>query len=402
MKTSLYFSRPGVACAAGCDTETLWQSCVSGSQAGIKIVKAVSGKEFYAGKIEDSLLKSVPSAKYDMRIIRILNLAVQQIKPVVENAKLKSGAARIGVFLGCCDNGSEFTVAGHKTYFETGAFPEGYELEVQSADYPATFVKEALGLEGPAFVFATACSSGASAVCKAREALEAEIIDAAVVGGVDVASDTVLLGFDSLEAVSDEKTNPFSKNRKGITLGEGAALFVLSKDKELVSDSGVSVILCGTGESADASHMTAPLEDGSGARRAIEAALSDAGFSAEEIDYINLHGTGTHLNDAMESRAVDAVFGGTKNRVWASSTKPLMGHTLGASGALELAVCYEALVHSAEKKLPVQVWDGVRDDEIPALNFVSGDTVLENEIKTAMSNSFGFGGCNISLIIKKV
>lgn len=400
MKTSLYFSKPGVACGAGCDAETLWNTCISGSQAGIKTVKAVSGKQFYAGKIDDSLLKSVPSAKYDMRIIRILNIAVEQIKPAVEKAKAKYGAARVGVFLGCCDNGSEFTVAGHKTYFETGAFPEGYELEVQSADYPATFVKEACGVEGPAFVFATACSSGASAVCKAREALEADIVDAAVVGGVDVASDTVLLGFDSLEAVSDEKTNPFSKNRKGITLGEGAALFVLSKDKELVSDD-VNIRLCGTGESADASHMTAPLEDGSGARRAIESALKDAGVSACDIDYINLHGTGTHLNDAMESRAVAGAFGEFSKTVFASSTKPLMGHTLGASGALELAVCYEALVHSAEKKLPVQIWDGVFDDEVPALNFVTKDTVVEKEIKTAMSNSFGFGGCNISLIICK-
>ena len=147
--------------------------------------------------------------------------------------------------------------------------------------------------------------------------------------------------------------------------------------------------------------MTAPLEDGSGAAQAIKEALNDSGLKPTDIDYLNLHGTGTHLNDAMEAKAVNAIFGEYTKDLPVSSTKPLMGHTLGASGAIELAICSHALRHSAEKKLPVHMWDGVFDDELPRLNFVKSGDVCKEEIKIAMSNSFGFGGCNISLIIGK-
>ncbi|MCR5614238.1 beta-ketoacyl synthase N-terminal-like domain-containing protein [Treponema sp.] len=401
MNQGLYLSHPGVICAAGANAEKLWECCFSGNQDGLKKVKAVSGKEFYAGRIDDSLLKPAVNAKYDMRIIRILDAALAQIKPVVDEVKAKYGDSRIGVCLGSCDNGSEFSLKAHRAYFADGKFPAGYELEVQGADYPATFVKEACGVTGPAFVFSTACSSSGSALVKAREMIEAGIIDAAIVGGVDIASDTVLLGFDSLEAVSDKKANPFSANRNGITLGEGAALFVLSRDKGLVTDEGFSCVLLGCGESADASHMTAPLEDGSGAAQAISAALTDASLKTGDIDYINLHGTGTHLNDSMEAKAVKTVFGELAEKIPVSTTKPLTGHTLGAAASIELAICYMALKNSACKKLPVQVWDKVREDGMPYLNFVDDGFEVEKEIKTAMSNSFGFGGCNISLIIGK-
>lgn len=400
MSENLYLSYPGVICAAGKNPAELWASCLSGSQSGIKKVTAVSGKDFFAGRIDDSLLSSVQHAKYDMRIIRILDRALEQIALLVERLK-KTVGSKIAVCIGSCDNGSEFSLAGHRVFFEKGKFPADYELDVQGADYPAVFVKEKFGLEGPAFVFSTACSSSGSAVLKARELILAGIADAAIVGGVDIASDTVLLGFDSLEAVSDEITNPFSRNRKGITLGEGAAVFVLCRDKELVSDEGFSCVLLGAGESADASHMTAPLEDGTGAACAIEAALKDAHLNPEKIDYINLHGTGTHLNDAMEAKAVKKVFASLAEKIPASSTKPLTGHTLGAASAIELAVCYMALKNCACKKLPVHVWDKEREEDMPQLNFVGNGFEVEKEIKTVMSNSFGFGGCNISLIIGK-
>lgn len=401
MNCNLYFSVPGVICAAGNDATSLWNSCISANQDGIKIVSAISGKDFFVGKIDDKFLPPVPFAKYDMRIIRILNNALNQIESFVENAKSKFGCDRVGVCLGSCDNGSEFSLKGHRSFFENGQFPSDYELDVQGADYPATFAKSKFGLTGPAFVFSTACSSSASAIIKAKELIIADIIDAAIVGGVDVASDTVLLGFDSLEAVSDEIANPFSKNRKGITLGEGAGVFVLSKDESIFGDNRVSVKLLGTGESSDASHMTAPLEDGSGAAQAIKEALIDSKLSVNDIDYLNLHGTGTVLNDSMESKAVSNVFGEYASLMPCSSTKPLMGHTLGASGAIELAVCYMTLLNSSQKKLPVHKFDGVLDENLPKLNFVTSDFVLKKEIKVTMSNSFGFGGCNVSLIIGK-
>lgn len=401
MSRSLYFSVPGVLCCAGSDAEALWNSCIAGNQGGIKRVPALSGKEFYAGRIDDSELESVPGAKYDTRIIRILNKTILQIQHAVERAKEKFGADRIAVCLGSCDNGSEGSLAGHRVFFETGNFSDTYELDAQSADYPAEFVRQKFGLAGSAYVFSTACSSSASAVVKAREMILAGIVDAAVVGGVDLASDTALLGFDSLETISDAVTNPFSKNRNGVTLGEGAAVFVLTADKSVACENGESIVLLGTGESSDANHITAPLEDGSGAARAMQEALCIAGVRPEQIDYVNLHGTGTHLNDLMEARAVKTVFGEYADVLPVSSTKAITGHTLGASSAIELAVCYMALVHSPSKKLPVHVFDGVRDEEIPGLHFVENGCHVQKEIKIAMSNSFGFGGCNISLIVGK-
>ena len=279
MNETIYLSAPGVICGAGSSIEKVWESCISGNRDGIKRVTAIGGTEFYAGKIDDSLLPSVSDARYDMRIIRILDKALIQIQSSVEKVKAKYGADRIAVCIGACDNGSEFSLAGHREFFANGKFPSNYKLDIQSADYPAAFIKEKCGLNGPAFVFATACSSSASAMIKARDMIQAGLVDAAVVGGVDIASDTVLLGFDSLEAVSDEKTNPFSKNRKGITLGEAATLFVVSKDADDVSDNtdGIAIKLLGAGESADVGHRTATLEWGGCAAQAIEDALNDSG-----------------------------------------------------------------------------------------------------------------------------
>ena len=398
MKETLFLSEPGIACAAGNNAADFWRSLTTGSQDGLVKVKTHSGREFYAAKVDDGALKKT-GARYDMRAIQIEDCALEQIAPAVEAAKQKYGAARIAVCVGCCDNGSEFSVAGHREYFEKGAFPKNYSLEIQSADYPATYIKEKFGLAGPAYVFATACSSSGSAIIKAAQLIKAGIVDAAICGGVDVASDTVLLGFDSLEAVSENKTNPFSAARSGITLGEGAAFFLLSKDKGPVE-------LLGWGESADASHMTAPLADGSGAFCAMKEALAFAGLDASKIDYVNLHGTGTRLNDSMEAKAVAQVFGSLAEAVPASSTKPMTGHTLGASSAVELAACWLSIVNndkksSAEIKLPLHVYDGNYDPDLPRLNLIGPETKFNKRINVCMSNSFGFGGCNVSLIIGK-
>ena len=416
MKETLFLSEPGIACAAGNNAADFWRSITAGSQDGLVKVKTHSGREFYAAKIREGALKKT-SARYDMRAIQIEDAALEQIAPAVQAAKQKYGASRIAVCVGCCDNGSEFSVAGHREYFEKGAFPKNYSLEIQGADYPATYIKEKFGLAGPAYVFATACSSSGSATIKAAQLIQAGIVDAAIVGGVDVASDTVLLGFDSLEAVSENKTNPFSAARSGITLGEGAAFFLLSKDKDLAragcggsTDSGLAnncpVALLGWGESADASHMTAPLADGSGAFCAMKEALACAALEAGQIDYVNLHGTGTRLNDSMEAASVAQVFGSLAETVPASSTKPMTGHTLGASSAVELAACWLSIVNndkksSAEIKLPLHVYDGNYDPELPRLNLVGPETKFNKRINVCMSNSFGFGGCNVSLIIGK-
>ena len=258
-----------------------------------------------------------------------------------------------------------------------------------------TTLKERFALKGPCNTFITACSSSAGAIIKAAQLIKSGICDAVIAGGVDIASDTALLGFGSLEAISPTPTNPFSKNRHGITLGEASVFFVLSRED--LDKTGIT--LAGYSESADAYHMTSPDPEGTGAALAMESALKSAGLTPKDIGYLNLHGTGTKFNDSMESKAVDKVFGSVK--VPCSSTKGTTGHTLGAAAALELSVCFEVL--QSDKKevaLPAQHWDKLQDEELPVLNIVNEGDVVEG-IHACMSNSFAFGGSNASLIISK-
>jgi len=392
----VYLSRPGVICCAGSDIRKLWLSVTEGDQSGLKRVKVLNGKEFWAGKVDDILLSEKSAARYDMRLTRLEENALSQIEDVIFSAKEKYGSERIGVCVGSCDNGSELSLESHKTFFSTGKFDDDYSLEMQGADYVSTFISEKYGLKGPSLAFETACSSSASAIIKAAELIRAGFCDAVVAGGVDVASDIVLMGFDSLEAVSSEKTNPFSKNRHGITIGEGAAFFVLSKD----SLDGEKIRLLGYGESADAYHMTSPDPSGEGAFRAMKKALESSGLHPEDIDYLNLHGTGTKFNDSMEAKAVSALFGGY--RVPCSTTKPLTGHTLGAAGAIEAAICWAGIKNPSlgNPLFPVQVWDGIFDEEMPPLNIATkGSPADVKKIDICMSNSFAFGGANASLVI---
>lgn len=378
-------------CAAGNSLEELWNSVITKNQSGIKKVKACDNQDFYAARIENSLLKP-SSARYDMRIMQIEELALSQIADDIETAKKRFGKDRIAVCIGSCDNGTEFSVAGHKQYFETDQFPKDYNIEIQGADYVSTFIAEKYDISGPVNTFSTACSSSAGATIKAAELIMSDLVDAAIVGGVDIASNTVLLGFNTLEAVSPEITNPFSKNRCGITLGEAGVFYILSK--EPLNPNQKKVELLGWGESADAYHMTSPDPTGEGAKNAMLSALKSAKISKNDVDYINLHGTGTKFNDSMESKAVDSVFGDYKVPV--STTKPITGHTLGAAASLELAICYSAINNV---QLPLQVWDKQKDAELPELNFVDESTDIQKPVKICLSNSFAFGGANACLVI---
>ncbi len=415
MTDKLYISYPGIFCSAGTSAEELWNNVLNGNQDNIKKTTAANGKEFYAARIDDSLL-SPAGCRYDMKIIRILDKALRQIRPAVDAAIEKFGAEKIAICIGSCDNGSEFSVKGHRKYFSDGTFPTDYSLEIQGADYPATFIAEETGIKGPAFVCSTACSSSGTAIIKAKQLIEAGIVEAAIAGGVDIASDTVLIGFDALESVSESIANPFSRNRNGITLGEAAALFFITKDKETaltavpdglkdrIPSGAYEIQILGSGQSSDASHMTAPLADGSGAESAMKAAFADAGLEPADIDYLNLHGTGTRLNDAMESRAVYSCYGKRTDTLPVSSTKSITGHTLGAAAALELALCYLSVANNTGKDgslLPPHVYDGQNDPELPELKFVSLGNEIKKKTRICMSNSFAFGGCNISIIIGK-
>ncbi len=398
---NVYLSAPSLICAAGNSSKDLWYSVTNGVQSGIKHITALDGTDFYAGRIDENLL-TPSSARYEMHIMRIEDFALRGLEKQINAAKAKYADDRIAVCVGSCDNGTEISLAAHKKYFECGTFPAGYSLEAQGAPLVASFIKEKYALKGIALAFSTACSSGAGAIIKAAELLKSGLCDAVIAGGVDIASDTALIGFNSLEAISPEITNPFSKNRRGITLGDAAAFFVMTQEV-LNNEETPPVRLLGYGESADAYHSTSPDPSGEGAAAAMKKALESANISPECVDYLNLHGTGTKFNDSMEAIAVEKVFDSYKVPV--STTKPVTGHTLGAAGALEASVCYNALVQNygksgSELRLPVQVWDGVRDDTFPEINIIDRCNMNTlGKVQICMSNSFAFGGANASLIL---
>ena len=383
MKRKIFLSKPGLICCAGRNADELYESCLNGNREGFSFKNG-----YPMGLVTESVLPQLDACTEKTKIFRIIDAALDQIRPEIEKAIAEYGREKIGVCLGSCDNGSESSLAAHKEFFEKGSFPKNYTLRFQSASFPAEYISEKFGLTGPVFTFATACASSASAIAKGAELIRSGLCSAVIAGGADLVSDIVFTGFNSLGAVSDELCNPFSKNRKGINLGEGAAFFLLDS-----AETSCAIELLGTGESADAFHMTAPGEDGAGPAKAMKAALLNAGLKPEQIGYTNLHGTSTPLNDKAESLAMTAVFNPVPP---SSSTKPITGHTLGAAGAIEAAVCW--MIINKGKGLPVHCWDGVYDDEFPPLPL----DVRDRTPSICMSNGYAFGGCNVSLILGKI
>jgi 3-oxoacyl-[acyl-carrier-protein] synthase-1 len=255
----------------------------------------------------------------------------------------------------------------------------------------AQFIARLGGLHGPAYTVSTACSAGAKAFASAQSLLTSGFCDAVITGGVDALCDLTLNGFEALSSLSRTISKPMSKNRDGLNIGEGAALFILTRAQG-------SVQLCGVGESCDAYHMSAPHPEGIGAEAAMRQALHEAHLQPADIHYLNLHGTGTPLNDAMEAKAVRRLFG----HVPCSSTKPTVGHCLGAAGAMEIGFCWLALQQGQDGiyELLPHAWDGEPDDTLPALQLVHcGDMLEQRETVYFMSNSFAFGGNNCAVII---
>lgn len=311
---------------------------------------------------------------------------LEQMQEDIAKAISKYGPSRIGVIIGTSTSSVAEVEAAVSYYKKNLKLPAAHHYSLQEMGNTAQFVSQLLGVHGPTYAVSTACSSGAKALASARRLIRAGICDAVITGGIDTLCQLTVQGFSSLEAVSDQRCNPFSKNRKGINIGEGGALFLMSKEEK-------GIELVGVGESSDAHHISAPDPSGQGAVKCMLAALKDAGLDAESIDYINLHGTATELNDQMEARAVNQVFG---SGTLCSSTKPYTGHTLGAAGAIEAAICWKTLMDT--DFLPVHEWDGEFDISLPLINLIN-DAVPGKEIKRVLSNSFAFGGNNISIIL---
>lgn len=347
--------------------------------------------------VDDEPVRADLSA-FECRNHRLAQLGLRQdhFADAITAAAARYGAARVGVFLGTSTSGIlETELAYHRRDPQSGALPTDFRYAQTHNCYSlAAFVRAYFALRGPAVSISSACSSGAKVFGSARRMIEAGLIDAAVVGGVDSLCLTTLYGFNSLELLSRERCRPFDMGRRGISIGEAAAFALLERPRD-AADAGLqadadrnAIFLLGVGESSDAHHMSAPHPEGLGARLAIEGALTSARLAATDIDYINLHGTATPSNDAAESLAVNALFSGTP----ASSTKGATGHTLGAAGALEAVISMLALRHQF---LPAGVGT-TAPDPILDLDYVLASR--EAPLRAVLSNSFGFGGTNCSLI----
>ena len=332
-------------------------------------------------------------ACFDCRNNRLAQLGLRQdgFSDHVAEVRARHGAARIGVFIGTSTSGALQTELAYRHRDPiTGALPADFSyLGTQNAMSVAEFTRRFLSLDGPVMSISTACSSSAKVFASAYRHIKAGLCDAAVIGGVDSLCLSTLYGFSSLGLVSDRPCRPWDAERSGMNIGEGAGFALLEK-----MDGGVTgVALLGYGESSDAYHMSSPHPEGAGAAAAMRSALAMAGVTADAIDYINLHGTGTRANDASEDRAVMKVFGGGTP---CSATKGWTGHTLGAAGITEALLA----IGSIERGFIPGTLNSVRLD--PAL---SAHVLLENRaapVTRVLSNSFGFGGSNCSLVLGAV
>jgi 3-oxoacyl-[acyl-carrier-protein] synthase-1 len=347
----------------------------------------------YIGEVRGVDAQRLPPELQDFncRNNRLAELALRQdgFLESVHSAVSRWGDKRVGVFIGTSTAGILQTeLAYRRRDVSSGSLPDDFVYGPTHNSFSvADYVRRRFGLKGPAVVVSSACASSAKVFGSARRMIEAGLIDAALIGGTDSLCLTTLYGFHSLQLSSALPCRPFDAARDGISIGEAGAFAWLERVPESL-DAG-SILLLGVGESSDAYHMSAPHPEGLGARRAMQSALDAAALTPADIDYINLHGTGTPTNDRSESQAITSLFGPTTP---CSSTKGATGHTLGAAGALEAVISALAIKHSL---MP----GGVHTTKIDST--LTAHYIRENRrtaVATVLSNSFGFGGTNCSLI----
>ncbi len=330
-------------------------------------------------------------SRFDCRNNRLAHLAMAQdgFESTIHAAKARYGAERIGVFLGTSTSGILQTEqAFRQPDLASGRMPAGFNYSgTQSTFSLADFVMSALGLWGPGFVVSSACASTTKVFATAARMIEAGLCDAAIVGGADSLCLTTLYGFNALQLLADGPCRPFDAERCGLSIGEAAGFALLERPGK-APDTNLRVL--GVGESSDAHHMSAPHPEGAGASLSMARAITAAGLCPEDIDYINLHGTATRIGDAAEDHAVASLFG---DATPCSSTKGHTGHALGASGILEAVISALAITESF---LPGSPHTEMRD---PALRCRYVTVAQEAPVKRVLSNSFGFGGSNASLVL---
>jgi len=394
MTAAVYLQAMGLSCSLGADDTAVRARLFAPAATALPVSDCYTpGRALPLGRvaIEPPPLASDLPRALASRTNALVAQTLPGLRAAVDAACARFGPNRVAVVLGSSTAGVLEGEAAARRHQADGGWPDGYHYGQQEMVSPARFAAHALGLTGPAYAISTACSSGAKALASGARLLRAGLVDAVVCGGADALCGLTVNGFSALESVSAKPCNPLSKNREGINLGEGAAMFLLTREPGPLR-------LAGWGETSDAHHMSAPDPTGRGAADAMRQALARAGVAPTAIDYINLHGTATPHNDAMESRAIADLFG---LDVPVSSTKPLTGHTLAAAGALEAAFAWLTLVDNPTHTLPPHWWDGERDETLAALRLVASDERAARPPRFVLSNSFAFGGSNATLLFAR-
>ncbi|KAA1157041.1 beta-ketoacyl-ACP synthase [Pseudoalteromonas fuliginea] len=346
--------------------------------------KSLSAEQapLYVGQVQSIALSN------NKRINTFIDLALEQIKPTLDKLS-HIDRSRIAIVMGTSTSGIHDGERARKSYESTKLWPDDFSYSDQELATPAHYIAYKIGALGPCYSISTACTSSAKALISARALLNADLADVVICGGADSLCQLTINGFDSLASLSSGLCQPFSSNRDGINIGEGAALFVMTKNTPITNN---GIMLVGSGESSDAHHMSAPDPNGMGAQESMEKALKSAKLSSGDIDYINAHGTATFKNDEMEALAINRVFG---NNTPLSSSKHLTGHTLGAAGAIEAGICWLLLKDSGQHILP---YNAIKEDgDLADIKIIK--QAFKPALKYCLSNSFAFGGNNASLIL---
>ncbi len=334
-------------------------------------------------------------AGFDCRNNRLADMALcsDGFADAVAEACAEYGAGRIAVVLGTSTSGVNAAEDAYCRRDSEGTLPTGFDYDhTQDLFSLGGYVRTALGLRGPALVISTACASSARCFMDAAQLIRTGVCDAAVVGGADSLCRMTLHGFAALELLSPTPCRPCGADRTGISIGEAAGFALLERADARRRDGGTTprLALLGAGATSDGYHMSSPHPEGIGAAGAMRQALHRAGLAPRDIDWINLHGTGTRANDAMEDMAVAALFG---DGVPCSSTKGWTGHTLGACGIVEAVIAGQCMASGF-----IAGCLGI-DAPDPAFRAQVATATLDRPVRTVVSNSFGFGGINCSLVL---
>lgn len=368
----------GMVCALGANCDEIARRCACGDVSGM------FGGDVVVGGVRVPFGGAPVKSEHAVRCHDLIVAALGQIRADIENLKQVYDCSRLGIVCGASNTAIHEAQQQMNEFMDNGIVPDAFAFDEIELGMPAEFIRQYTGFRGPCYTVSTACSSAIKVFRSARDLLVNDVCDAVLVGGVDARCDFALNGFNALGALSMRHTNPMSVNRDGINLGEGAAFMIMVRGAD-------GIRLMGVGESSDAYHLTSPDPTGNGAMAAMQGALDDAKIKPCDIDIIQMHGTGTRANDAMESRAIFNLFG---NQVLCASTKPMTGHVLGAAGAISAGLAWLMIKNQF---VAPHIWDEKSDAECAQIRLANvGDKC---NVRRVMCNAFAFGGSNASMIL---